>query len=42
MKRPPEYVELACMVACYALVALIAVMVMAPALVASFLMECLP
>ncbi len=42
MKRPNEYVELGCMVACYALVAAIAVMVLAPNVFLAFGMGCAP
>lgn len=42
MKRPHEYVELGCMVACYALVACITVMVIRPDLVIEMIWRILP
>lgn len=42
MKRPPNYVDLGCMVASYALVAVIAWMVIRPDLFVAFVMGCLP
>lgn len=41
-KRTHEYVDLACMVACYALVAAIAVMVIRPDLVVAAILGVLP